>query len=148
MPPQQILDRCFSLDVPDDWEIWNPVGDDLFVAAASELDDDGFQPQIIVSKEKVDKGTTAMGYLVGNLVYMRSQLNGFREHETWQRKIDGTEAAGVFYSSESNEKSCKIMMVFIVRDSNAYLISCRADSEQFDRLKDEFENVVASIRFT
>jgi hypothetical protein len=148
MPLQQILDGCFSLDVPADWEIWNPVGDDLFVAAASELDEDGFQPQIIVSKEKVDKGTTAMGYLVGNLVYMRSQLNGFREHESWQCEIDGTEAAGIFYSLESHEKSCTIMMVFIVRDGNAYLISCCADSEQFDHVKNEFENIVASIRFT
>jgi hypothetical protein len=141
-------DDALSVEIPDDWEVWEGADDDLLVTAAPEEDQDGIQPQLLVTVEELEDDTDAKSYMVGNVVYMQGHLPSYNNHGSGFFACDGYDVAWHHYTSDAGGFTLTAITYFIVRDCRAYLLNFKANPELFGRWRDTFEQIVRSIRFT
>lgn len=140
-------DLGLTVEIPDDWEIWEGADDDLLVAAAPEEDDDGIQPQLLVTHEQLDYDTDAKSYMIGNIVYSNTHLPAYRDHGSGLFACDNYDVAWSHYTSDAGGLTLTAITYFVVRDRYAYLFNFKANPDMFPRWHDSFERIVRSIRF-
>jgi hypothetical protein len=140
-------DDGLTVEIPDDWDIWEGAEDDLLVAAAPEEDDDGIQPQLLVTLELLDYDIDSKGYMVGNVVYSQTHLPAYDDHGSGTFTCDGYDVAWNHYTSDAGGFTMTAITYFVVRGRDAYLFNFKANPEMFSRWHGSFEQIVRSIRF-
>ncbi len=140
-------DNALTVEIPDDWEIWEGADDDLLVAAAPEEDDDGIQPQLLVTHEQLETDTDAQNIMVGNVVYSQTHLPAYQDHGSGTFGCDGYEVAWSHYTSDAGGLTLTAISYFVVRGRDAYLLNFKANPEMFPRWHGSFEQIVRSIQF-
>ncbi len=139
-------DNALTVEIPDDWEIWEGEDDDLLVAAAPEEDDDGIQPQLLVTHQQLDYDTDVMGYMVGNVAYSQTHLPAYQDHGSGPFASDGYDVAWSHYTSDIGSLTLTAITYFVLRGRDAYLLNFKANPEMLPRWHGSFEQIVRSIQ--
>jgi len=142
---RHVIDKRISLEIPDDWEIWEPSDDVLFVAAAPDVGRDELQPHLMVNREVVKRGETALDYTVGGVVYLRSNQKGYVEHEIEQFDGNSHEVVAVTYNAPAGDWVFTNKQYCVVIGRRAYLITCKMLPEQAAKWLNECDRIACSL---
>lgn len=140
---QQSIDDHVTLTLPDDWEIWEPSEDVLFVAAAPDIGRDDLQPHFFVQRN-VAEHESSMDFMVANVIHLREQ-DGFVEHGLEYFDVNGHEMTSVAYDSPTANWVFRNQQYFLVVHGLEYLITCKMLPEQAAKWSQEFDNIMQSI---
>ena len=138
------IDQRISVEVPDDWEIWEASDDVQFVAAAPDMGRDDIQPHFFVSRDD-STYESLEEYLVGNVVYLRSE-EGYVEHNTEMLEANGCQIASLTYDAPAGDWIFTNKQYFLIVEGNAYLITCKMLPEQAAKWLGAFDRIVKSVR--
>lgn len=145
-PRRHSIDEMISLAVPDEWEIWEPSDDILFIAAAPEKGPDEVQSHFFITKES-NQWDSSRGYMVGSVIALRN-LDGYVEHEILEFDVDACAIACVSYDAPADEWVLTIRQYMFVLGDWAYLITCKMLPEQAPRWANVFDAIVRSLELT
>ena len=135
---------AISFLIPDDWDVWEPPHDLLFLASDSR-ETDPFEAQVTVSMEHLEPEANAKDYLVCCFVGLKHHLNAFAEQESGAFMANGIEVAWLKYKSESDGCGVTQRDYYVVTDQTGYVFNCKAPSEHFGKWEACFATIGRSI---
>ena len=133
-----------SLLLPSDWQVWEPPANILFLASAPD-EAEPFEAQLTVSKEMLPVPTDSIGYLVGNLVSLRSMLISFQDLGAGEFAVEGATVAWLAYSANVEGFDVTAIDFFLSLETQAYVIHCVTPQSVFSQWEEFFRRVGASI---
>ncbi|HJT34820.1 MAG TPA: hypothetical protein VJ783_22525 [Pirellulales bacterium] len=139
------IDEMISLAVPDNWEVWEPSDDILFIVAAPDKGRDEIQPHFFVTKES-NQWDSSRAFMIGSVVALRG-LDGYEEHEILEFEVGTCAIACVSYDAPAGEWIFTNRQYMFVLNDWAYLITCKMLPEQSPRWSNVFDAMVRSLGF-
>jgi|GEM_PF-2252712 len=141
------INNHLSLAIPDDWELWEPADDTLFVAAAPEMGQDDIQPHFFVSRSETENDSSE-ACMLGNLIHLRETQEGYTERSIEMLQVDGHDIAAVTYDAPAAHWNFTNKQYFLALAGYEYLITCKMLPEQAETWLTHFDAIAASARIT
>lgn len=140
------IDNRLSLVIPEDWEIWDPTEDVLFVAAAPDIGRDDLQPHLFVTRSDTTN-ESSRDSLVGNVAYLNEHCDGYEVSGAEEFMTNGLLVVVLTFDAPAQEWTFTNRNFFVVVSGLEYHIACKMLPEQVDRWMPEFDIVARSIEF-
>ncbi len=129
--------------VPDDWQ-------DRCITAYSGPLEPGFgvAPNIVVTRDALDRGETLAAYSDRQLVSMAQNLEGFELLGRREVLLGGLRGAEVHYRWDSEHGLLEQRQVFVApRGSAVFSFVATAQQDDLPRVQEQFDALYASVRF-
>lgn len=139
-----ISEEAFSLEIPDDWDVWECSSDAIFLASAP-VDVEPFEPQIVILKEELSPERDATAYLMSNYLLLAA-MPGFEQVEAGAIPKGNSEVAWMQHSGEVDGFAVSLMDFYVVVGELAYVVNYKAPRQIYASWHDIFWAVGESIR--
>ena len=144
MQKVNLIDEILQFAIPGDWEEWDPP-DELIYLASSPIKNKPFEPQLTISHETVESGTSATEYFVANYPLLEATMPHFREHESREFTNQGTDLLRCEYSAEVEGIPVTTIDYYVVIGTDAYLFHCKCPSADIEQWRSVFQRIGDSI---
>lgn len=145
----------FSIEFPQDWLVMDNFYGEGSVSADAPFWGPDAPAGVSVLSEELPRGMSLEGWWELTLVMVRGEVTDYREHERGETTIDNVDATWVVISYTISvgfegwevEVTEKDLVYVFKKGRDAYMIVCYTTSDQFRRLRSQFEEIVQSFRF-
>ncbi len=137
-----------SITFPQGWKITEQPISSIAVGAEAPASEVPGTCDVIV--QEVASGTTLTDFVEANLKFIRNYQD-YRDDARGQTTVDTLDAVWMVYSSvvtmDGHPITIKDLSYMFVRGARGYWTRCYTVDNQFDGLRDKFEEVLQSFRF-
>lgn len=138
--------KGYSINFPADWNKQEGfMGLDVITLSPSETPQDKFRENASVLSGKLDTPITLDEFYSENLKNLQKSLIDFKLEGTGDTTLDGQKAKWVLYTHKQGNFVSKVIQYFIMVGDHAYLITCGAEPEAYDKYKSTFEAIAKSF---
>lgn len=143
--------RGFSIAFPNGWQQEKDVRGTV-VMALSQLEgkSDSFQENINVVVESLSGKMTSKEYFDASQVALKKVFHdqNFRLEKSGKEKLASHDAYWSVYTHKTPKGSlAKVLQYVTVKDLRAYIVTCSAAPERFNKFRTAFDSTLRSFRF-
>jgi eukaryotic-like serine/threonine-protein kinase len=141
--------KHFSLVFPDGWTIKEKYMNTEVVALSPlEGAQDKFSENVNVLLEALPAGVTLEQYEKAGLENLQKSMKDFKLLGRGAETINKNPSRWILTSYDHQGATIVCLQYFLIKDRNAYVISCTANDTTMSKYKKTFETIVKSFNFT
>jgi len=140
-------DKTFAITLPKGWEQQKDVMGAVVVAISpQEGSKDTFRENINVVVENLTQQMTPKAYYEASFNILKKLFTDFKLEKKGTEKLAGKEFYWSVFGHKMGNIKAKVLQYMSVEGLKAYVITCSAAPEKFDKFKPVFEASVRSFK--
>ena len=137
----------FSITGPQGWEKkTGEMGTEVMYLSPQEGAGDQFRENLNVVVEKLPSAMSLDGYLRAALPNVKKMLTDYDLLEQARTSINGVKAERMVFTHRMGAMEIKALQYYLVKDKRAYIVTCTANPDTYNRYLNDFEQACKTIR--
>lgn len=140
--------RGFSINLPSGWsQDRDSMGTAVMAISKAEGSKDNFRENINVVVETLTGSMTPKDYFDASQNAIKRVFQDFRLEKTGKERLGSKDFYWSVFQHKTPNSKAKVLQYVSVNGLRAYIITCSASPEKFDKFKGVFESSAKSFKF-